>query len=583
MLALLALAIAALIHAWRSASITIEVPAPGEPIAADPLDVRGRFTGPPFTVVDVDAVEATTDGNRFESKGIPVGSKTVVTATLSWRFPRISIASDQLKIVRMPLRITIEEPGKDAVTESERIAVSGTYIGPAGAKIDVNGEAATVSGTRFSASKVPLQPDINILTATARVGGREASDRLRIWRKVDCQIEIAQPAGGWETNAHRFSIRGVLRGSGGGVTLEIGGKTWKAADGEFVIELPLKAGENRVILNADAPQCRRRISLPLAITRNSLRLVIQDPPRLPGNRPYAIVGDRITISGFVETAGNIDLNRVRIEVWNEIVKNGIVESPEKAIVLPRNPVTPGAKRFEFVAMTVPLELRSNRVVAEAAFAGLRARDSRNIERHEIADFRDLRLAANPQTGPAPLSVSFAVAGAEGLTFERARVQFGDRRTGELDPAQLSGFRHDYPAAGTYRVEVVLNSERLGERRLTLDVTALEGSAQDLHDDALAVGAYKNLLSNLRQGKIEEALADVAGGVYEKYKAVFLELQAGNTLKDAAKQAGELQADILRVGENVRELLVIRNVSGTRKAFRIHVLRSEDGSWRVEGM
>jgi hypothetical protein len=91
--------------------------------------------------------------------------------------------------------------------------------------------------------------------------------------------------------------------------------------------------------------------------------------------------------------------------------------------------------------------------------------------------------------------------------------------------------------------------------------------------------YSNTLDQLKVGSATSALEQLTGDAKTKYGAIFNAL--GANLATAAAQIGEIGTTTV-TGDSA-EMIVIRNVNGVKKAFSIHLVRGEDGVWRIDSM
>jgi hypothetical protein len=95
---------------------------------------------------------------------------------------------------RVTLELSAPEDAKPVRAESVR--VKGT-VTPSDASVEVNGEAADVSGGEFNA-EVPLDPGQNVIDVTASAPGRRPdADAVRVTRDMRVEIPelVGQPAG----------------------------------------------------------------------------------------------------------------------------------------------------------------------------------------------------------------------------------------------------------------------------------------------------------------------------------------------------------------------------------------------------
>lgn len=570
------IAVLATLFYFSPLSVTVESPQHNQRITRESIAVSGRYSGLIAPEVEVDSVVAAIVDGRFEVKGVAVDRKRSITATATWSLLGIQLKtmSHPVEILPTPEAVLIDDlrEGTAVAPETASASISGTYRGPSGARITVNDTPATVSGHRFRADGVPLSLGNNALVARASIDERAVTDSRNILRQIDCRLEIDPPPGGWTTEADHLAVRGRLIGAGNTVTVEAGGRHWPTAGREFTIELALPTRINRFIVSANSPYCLQRVSHPLMIARSEprrLRVVIDDPPR-PDRGEYQTASDRITVTGTVTATGNVDLDKLDI-----VVSNPVAEKNTR-VAIQRRTGAKGVSRFR--AVDVLLQEGENRVRADARLGDLSGSDKRLIVRRVVPN---LRFEAAPQTGRTPLSVTFAVTGTEELKIQSAVVRFGDGAVRTLDLAQLSKFPHIYTSGGTYRVELIIADQSRGEIPLNETVIAYADEERPPEVIALGESILKSMLRYLAQGMIDEALAQISGGAYEKYKRVFLALQEGGELSQVVDRIGEIH-DGRWLGD-VQEILVSREASGTPRVFGIYLLKSEDGRWRIEGM
>jgi glucodextranase-like protein/PASTA domain-containing protein len=88
--------------------------------------------------------------------------------------------------------VSLTAPGDAKSVRAESVRVQGT-VTPTGASVEVNGEAASVSGGTFTA-EVSLDPGQNVIDVTASAPGRRPdADAVRVTR--DIRVEIPDLVG----------------------------------------------------------------------------------------------------------------------------------------------------------------------------------------------------------------------------------------------------------------------------------------------------------------------------------------------------------------------------------------------------
>jgi hypothetical protein len=91
--------------------------------------------------------------------------------------------------------------------------------------------------------------------------------------------------------------------------------------------------------------------------------------------------------------------------------------------------------------------------------------------------------------------------------------------------------------------------------------------------------YSTMLEQLMAGNATSALNSFSGEAKAKFSEIFTAL--GANLATVAAQVGEISS--MTVSGDSAEMVVIRNLNGVKKAFSIHLMRGEDGVWRIDSM
>lgn len=140
------------------------------------------------------SVTANSDGSFFITLAGLTGDAIGITVTDSASNvgPQTQVGVGQL------LAITITSPTDGAVIANDRAQVSGTYSGPAGAAITVNGVTACTNGSTFYAVDVPI--DTNGTSLEARVAiadGLSLTDSVNVSSSgpSPVQVEVALACG----------------------------------------------------------------------------------------------------------------------------------------------------------------------------------------------------------------------------------------------------------------------------------------------------------------------------------------------------------------------------------------------------
>ncbi len=96
---------------------------------------------------------------------------------------------------------------------------------------------------------------------------------------------------------------------------------------------------------------------------------------------------------------------------------------------------------------------------------------------------------------------------------------------------------------------------------------------------LVKGAYTDMVNRLKAGNNSQALNLFFGHAKPVYEDVFTKL--GTDLPTMANQLGTVERIIFSSG--MAQIVMSRSVSGTKQIFTIHLMRGEDGIWRIESM
>ncbi|HHH43173.1 MAG TPA: hypothetical protein ENK49_03470, partial [Gammaproteobacteria bacterium] len=78
------------------------------------------------------------------------------------------------------LTLTVTDPGEGITVAEDSVSVTGTFSGPSGTAVTVNGRVACTVGNNFYVNNIPLEPGANTLTATATMPDGLATSTTRI-------------------------------------------------------------------------------------------------------------------------------------------------------------------------------------------------------------------------------------------------------------------------------------------------------------------------------------------------------------------------------------------------------------------
>ncbi|MCP4766408.1 MAG: hypothetical protein GY875_09055, partial [Gammaproteobacteria bacterium] len=186
------------------------------------------------------------------------------------------------------------------------------------------------------------------------------------------------------------------------------------------------------------------------------------------------------------------------------------------------------------------------------------------------------LLASPDSGLAPLNVSFSLELEDGLNVTHVDLDAdGDGLPDQTiyDLAESLQFTYDNP--GVYTAEVIVYDD-LGTLPTASAVIVVQDT-DSLRNHVHAV--YHNMLNRLRQNDIDGALLHFTGSRQDKFREIFTLLQ--DDLPGAVDELGDLSAS--NISSNYAELIITRDEDGTDYAYFVYLIRSSDGVWRIDGM
>lgn len=148
------------------------------------------------------------------------------------------------------LTLEITSPSRDFITKDEQIEVVGS-VGPEVEQVEVNGVAASLSGTAFSAT-IPLRTGPNMITAVAsNAAGSAGSFSVDIVRDdVPPRVRITTPSDGAALSADKATVTGLFNDTIAGAArprVFVNGAEALVERGSFVaMNVPLVRGPNQI-------------------------------------------------------------------------------------------------------------------------------------------------------------------------------------------------------------------------------------------------------------------------------------------------------------------------------------------------
>ena len=518
----------------RRAALSVVSPANGATLVTDTATVTGKTLGMSTPLVSVNGVTASVNGNNF-SATVPLtygGNTLTVTA------------SEGDEFVTQTLNVTCESPTltvSNIAYNADSAIISGSYQGPMGTTVTLNGIAATLDGANFSA-QVPLKygPNAIQIVATTPAGGT-ATHILTLTSTVPT-LSITSPAAGTTINNDRVTVTGTVDGPDG-TTVSVNGVAASVSGNGFTAtNVPVGYGKVTLTATATAPDGSSATSA-VNVTGTATVLEITEPP--DGS---SINGDTILVSGRFQGPPN-----------SGVTVNGVLANIDNG---------------RFYANNVSLASGANTLTATYTTQD-GATDSKTVNVSSTGS-NPIQVTATEYVGLAPMSITLQVVDVSGDQNISVGVEPDDG--GSVDATTVDGdsatITLTYAKPGTYKPTVIL-TDSTGTHTQTVAVVVQDPSVLDY----LLRNIYGDMLAKLKEGDINGALTAVTGGVHDKYAAVFNAL--GADLPTIADQLGVIQQPT--IGNDLAEYVVLRSTTQGPQGFFVYFLKSEDGVWRIDGM
>jgi RHS repeat-associated protein len=218
--------------------------------------------------------------------------------------------------------ININTPAEGFVTSQETIAVSGT-VGPGVTSADVNGVAATITGTTFTVPTVRLADGLNIIVAHGRnAAGRTATaSRRGVYEKDAPSIAISTPTANATTGVNRITVSGtytnidpasiVVTNLSGNQTRPANAERFSDTTGAFAaIDVPLSSGDQTLrVSGRDRLNREATATVVVKLVAGSPGISITSPASQswfgPGSNTFTVTGTFTAEAGaLVDVNGN---------------------------------------------------------------------------------------------------------------------------------------------------------------------------------------------------------------------------------------------------------------------------------------
>jgi RHS repeat-associated protein len=289
-------------------------------IAAQKVELIGRSGG--AAGVKVNGVAAKMSNGSFcASVELPQEGPNTVTIACTDADGTVLGDPATITLVRVTNEpsVTITTPAEDFVTHDATITVAGT-LGNGAVSVELNGKAATVNGSNWTATDVRLTDGINVLVARARNnGGRSAIASRRITYIADPPaISISSPIAGFVSGVSTTDISGTFSNvdpaslAVTGFTGAVDPTSWSDTTGKFVARnVPLQAGDNTVVITG-RDRTGRLAHAEVAVRYLATAPVVTITAPADGDYFAAAQGETFRVSGTFNAAegATIDVNGV---------------------------------------------------------------------------------------------------------------------------------------------------------------------------------------------------------------------------------------------------------------------------------
>lgn len=409
------------------------------------------------------------------------------------------------------------------------------------------GDRFTLSGREAIYTPQERLPEgLNVFTAAGKDRFGHVSASVTSEFQVDTippTFLAVSPADGAVFSSPAVQVEGTLDDAGAVVNLaeadDAGAVRVDVPPPRFGFRLTLKPGANSVHLRA-TDAAGNSADLVLNLIYNPVRVRVTN---IPANA--VVQGERLVVMGTLEAPAN-----------SGVTVNGAVAQVENGTFVTEIPLQQGENQIVVIATTPD---------------GLTAMDAVTVMWEGSAV---LGWQADAPWGIAAHTAKF-LARFQGTTTS-VQIDFDGDGQADLVAADLSRpIEFTYSAPGIYlpKIRVVDDAGVVHQAETSVVVQSPQAIDQMLRD------VFGGMLSRLREGRTDEAVNAITGGMRDKYRETFAVLKPH--LPTVVDQFGELRAKMLT--ENVAEYLLVRQEGGRTRGYFVYFLRGEDGVWRIEGM
>lgn len=463
----------------------------------------------------------------------------IIDLTLDTQAPVINVSSpvdgQSTNLIGQTFTGTLSEPatltvgGQPAVVAADNSFSHGPVMLTEGANAvqlaatDPAGNITTLTVNLTLDSTPPTDPDMGLIAFGTPIGGTVDITGAVGAIEPGAQVNVA--------NARSGEVVAVLA----------------AADGSFTLAIAALAGD----------------TLSLVVTDTLGNQTAWGRQVLPGTAPVLAINstspsdgavindDRVTLTGTFDGPANTGIvvaGRVAAVQGNDFMVNDL-------------PLDPGANSLDITA-TAP---DGSSVTTTLTLTGSTA--------------QPYNVSVSPDTGIAPLEVTLTLENTTGATLTQVQVDLDNDGTFDIDMSNVSGDSVDIGPlsylAGIHpgTVHIVDGVGGSVDLPFVVMVDELIGA------DARIRGVYDGMLDQLSSGNVSAALSAISGTSRAQYQSVFDTL--GTNLVSAVTGLGAIENAV--IGDGWAELLLVRGSGGAQRAFKINLIQSEDGVWRIESM
>lgn len=238
--------------------LTITSPTDAASVAVDKVTVTGT-TSHAVVALTVNGAPAVVSDGVFTAADIALSDgENTLQATATDSNGDIGTATVTITRVAAPPMVTITSPADLGLVTTSTVEITGTVSDPAVAVV-VNGQAAVVSGTTFTATNVPLVEGGTIITAAATdAHGRVGTATITVIHDQTApRVSIDSPRDGATLGQSPITVSGMVNDivlgtvNDGQATVTVNGTTARVANRTFVAEgITLAPGDNSIAATA---------------------------------------------------------------------------------------------------------------------------------------------------------------------------------------------------------------------------------------------------------------------------------------------------------------------------------------------